>query len=307
MRKFLIIRFIKAVFTLFFIVSLVFIFTRLTGDPTEWLLPDDVSDVVRNDLRESLGLNKPVLDQYVIFFKDLFHGDMGKSFYYLRPVDELFRERAPATLKLGISSLILSILVGIPLGIFAATKRNTIVDRVAMTFSIAGNTIPNFILGIMMIFVFSLLMRGFLPSGGYGGFKYYILPVIALSMKPMSTIARLTRSSMLDVLKQDYLDCARAKGLSEFIVIYKHGLRNALVPVITIIGLQMGLLLGGSVVVETVFAWPGIGSLIVSSATKRDFPVLQFGVMMIAMAVIVTNTLVDISYALLDPRIRDNF
>lgn len=306
MKKFLIVRLAKAAVTVWFIVSLVFILTRLSGDPTDWMLPDDASLEARMELRESLGLDKPVLEQYGIYISDVFHGDMGKSYYYLRPVGELFGERAEATVKLAVTAFSLAILLGVPLGVLASVYRNTVFDRLTMGVTIAGYTIPNFVLGILMIFLFSLKLR-VLPSGGFGEAKNYVMPVLAMMVGPMANIARLTRSSMLDVLKQDYLDCARAKGVVEWLVVFKHALRNALIPVVTIIGLQMGTLIGGMVVVETVFAWPGIGSLLISAAKNRDFPVVQYGIMICAIIVCVTNMLVDLSYALLDPRIRDNF
>lgn len=306
MKKFLIVRFTKAMVTIWFIVSLVFVLTRISGDPTDWMLPDDASLETRQELRESLGLDKSIAKQYEMYISDVLQGDMGDSYYYLRPVGELFAERAGATLKLAVTAFSLAVLLGVPLGVLASVYRNTVFDRLTMGIAIAGYTIPNFVLGILLIFLFSLKFR-LLPSGGYGEIENYVMPVLALMVGPMANIARLTRSSMLDVLKQDYLDCARAKGVVEQLVIFKHALRNALIPVVTIIGLQIGTLIGGMVVVETVFAWPGIGSLIISSAQNRDFPVVQYGIMICAIIVCVTNVLVDLSYALLDPRIRDNF
>lgn len=306
MKKFFVVRLVKVLVTVWFIVSLVFILTRISGDPTDWMLPDDASLETRMELRESLGLDKPILEQYVIYISDVLHGDMGESYYYLRPVGELFSERAEATVKLAVTAFSMAILFGVPLGVLASVYRNTVFDRLTMGITIAGYTIPNFVLGILMIFLFSLKMR-VLPSGGFGEPKNYVMPVLAMMVGPMANIARLTRSSMLDVLKQDYLDCARAKGVAERIVIFKHALRNALIPVVTIIGLQIGTLIGGMVVVETVFAWPGIGSLLISAAKNRDFPVVQYGIMICAIVVCITNMLVDLSYALLDPRIRDDF
>lgn len=306
MKKFLVMRLIKAVVTVWFIVSLVFVLTRISGDPTEWMLPDDAPVEARLELRQSLGLDRPIVEQYGDYISNVLHGDMGKSYYYLKPVGELFSARAAATLKLAVTSFSLAILIGVPLGVIASVHRNTFLDRITMACAIAGYTIPNFVLSILLIFLFSLKLR-LLPSGGYGEGINYVMPVLALMVGPMANIARLTRSSMLDVLRQDYLDCARAKGVLESVVIFKHALRNALIPVVTIIGLQIGTLIGGMVVVETVFAWPGIGSLIITSAQNRDFPVVQYGIMICAIIVCVTNLLVDLSYAWLDPRIRDNF
>lgn len=306
MTRFFIQRLIRMIITIWFILTLVFIFTRMSGDPTQWLLPEDASEAARIELRESLGLNKPIMEQYFDSFASFFDKGLWKSYYYLSPVADLFSERAGPTISVGLSALLLAILLGIPLGIFASVHRNSFLDRITMGFAIAGYTIPNFVLGILMILLFSLTLR-LLPSGGFRGATSYIMPIISLSVGSMASIARLTRSAMLDVLRQDYLDCARAKGVPEHRIIFKHALRNALIPVVTIIGLQMGTIIGGSVVVETVFAWPGIGSLIVTAAKVRDYPVIQYGVMLIAVAVSITNMLVDISYALLDPRIRSSF
>ncbi|NHN31529.1 ABC transporter permease [Paenibacillus agricola] len=306
MTRFLSIRLSKAVFTIWFILTLVFVITRLSGDPTQWLLPDDASATVKAELRVSLGLDKPVGVQYVDYLTSLFTGDMGKSYHYLRPVGELFAERAGPTLTLGSISFVLAILIGVPIGVIAAVNRNSLLDRLMMGISIAGYTIPNFVFAILMIFLFSLQLR-LLPSGGMSSPLHYVMPLLTLTIDAVAGIARLTRGSMLDVLRHDYLDSARAKGVRERIVIYKHALRNALIPVVTIIGLHLGTLIGGTVVVETVFAFPGIGSLIVQAAQNRDFPVIQYGVMIVATTVIVVNLLVDLSYGLLDPRIRDNF
>jgi ABC-type dipeptide/oligopeptide/nickel transport system permease component len=278
----------------------------LSGDPTQWLVPDDATATVRDQLRVSLGLDKPLGAQYVQYLSSLFTGDMGKSYHYLRPVGELFAERAGPTIALGTISFVLAILIGVPIGVFAAVNRNSILDRITMGISIAGYTIPNFVFAILLIFLFSLKLR-LLPSGGLSSPQHYIMPLLALTVDSVAGIARLTRGSMLDVLRQDYLDSARAKGVRERMVIYKHALRNALIPVVTIIGLHLGTLIGGAVVVETVFAFPGIGMLIVQAAQYRDFPVIQYGVMLVSTTVILVNLLVDLSYGFLDPRIRDNF
>jgi len=306
MTRFITTRLIKAIFTVWFILTLVFMITRLSGDPTQWLLPDDATAAVRAQLRESLGLDKPLGLQYAQYLSSLFTGDMGKSYHYLRPVGELFAERAGPTIALGTISFVLAIVIGVPIGVVAAVHRNSLLDRITMGISIAGYTIPNFVFAILLIFLFSLKLR-LLPSGGMSSPQHYIMPLLALTIDSVAGIARLTRGSMLDVLRQDYLDSARAKGVRERMVIYKHALRNALIPVVTIIGLHLGTLIGGAVVIETVFAFPGIGMLIVQAAQYRDFPVIQYGVMLVSTTVIVVNLLVDLSYGFLDPRIRDNF
>lgn len=305
MTKYLLKRIGKALVTIWFILTLVFFFTRMSGDPTQWILPDDATEVQRTEMRAELGLDQPLWVQYGDVLLSLVNGKSGTSYNYLRPVNELYAERIAATLELGALAFGIAILLGVSLGIIAAVKRNSVFDRLSITLSIAGSTLPEFVLGILLIFLFSFKLR-LLPSGGQKELASFIMPVIAMAVKPTASIARLTRSSLLDVLKKDYLDCCRAKGLSERSVLFIHALRNALIPVITIIGLQLGSLIGGSVVVETVFSWPGVGSLLIGGAKMRDYPVVIYGVTLVAVAVTVANTLVDISYSLLDPRIRDN-
>ncbi len=305
MLKYLVKRLLKAAVTIFFILTLVFFFTRLSGDPTDWILPDDATEEQRIEMRHSLGLDKPLIEQYGDVLLSLFTGDAGRSYNYLRPVSELYAERMGATVRLGLISFALAAAVGVTLGTVAAVKRNSFFDRFTIMLSVAGSTLPNFVLGILLVFLFCFVLR-LLPSGGEDGALSYIMPVIAMAVAPMANIARLTRTSLLDVLRQDYLDSARAKGVPEHTVLIKHALRNALIPVITVIGLQLGTLVGGSVVVETVFSWPGIGSLLINGAKMRDYPIVIYGVMLISVAVTVMNTIVDLSYSLLDPRIRDN-
>ncbi len=293
----------KAALTILFVWTLVFILSRCTGNPVDWMLSDGGSQAAREQLTENLGLDLPIWQQYFRSLAGILTGNAGKSYYYARPVAELFAERFATTASLGLLSFAATVLVGIPLGVYAAIHRNTVIDRITMGLAVIGYTIPNFVLGILLIFIFSLNL-GLLPSGHSGSAAHYILPVIAMTVAPAASVARLTRSSMLDVLGQDYLECARAKGISEVKIIFKHALRNSFIAVITILGAQLAGIIGGSIVVETVFAWQGIGTLIVSAARNRDFPVVQFGVMMICISVTVINMLVDISYSLLDPRIR---
>lgn len=305
MKRYILMRVFKALLTIWAVYTLVFFLTRVTGDPVEWLTIAGASDSAKETLRRNLGLDLPLWQQYFKSFFGLFTGDTGTSYYYARSVSDLFAERIGPTLTLGGLVMLVTILVGVPLGVAAAVKHNTLLDRAAMSAAVIGSTVPNFILGILLIFIFSLKLR-VLPSGGIGTPVHYILPVIAMSVGPAASVARLTRSSLLDVIGQDYLDCVRAKGMREWGIVLKHGLRNALIPVITILGAQLSAMIGGSVVVETVFAWPGIGTLIVSSAQQRDFPVVVFGVLVIAASVTFVNLLVDLSYGLLDPRIRNS-
>lgn len=303
MKRYIIMRILKAIFTIWAVYTLVFFLTRVTGDPVDWLTQAGASDTAKETLRANLGLDLPLSEQYVKSFVGLFTGDTGVSYYYSRQVSDLFAERIWPTLTLGGIVLLITILIGLPLGVVAAVKHNSLMDRLTMSTAIVGSTLPNFVLGILLIFIFSLKLR-LLPSGSIGTPQHYILPIIALSVGPIASVARLTRSSLLDVIGNDYLDFARSKGIREWKVVIKHGLRNALIPVITILGSQLSALIGGSVVVETVFAWPGIGTLIVTSAQQRDFPVVVFGVLVIAASVTFVNLLVDLSYGILDPRIR---
>lgn len=305
MLKYVLRRLFRALLTIWFILTLVFIFTRLSGDPTQWILPDDATEQQRIEMQMSLGLDQPLAKQYLDVMESLFTGNAGRSYNYMRPANELYAERIGATVRLGLLSFAIAIFVGVTLGVVAAVRRNSAFDRVTIMLSIAGSTIPNFVLGILLVFFFSYRLR-LLPSGGDKTLGSYVMPAIAMCVAPMANIARLTRSSLLDVLRQDYLDCARAKGVNEKVVLLKHALRNAMIPVITVVGLQLGSLIGGSVVVETVFSWPGVGSLLINGARMRDYPIIIYGVMLIAVAVTVMNMLVDLSYSLLDPRIRDD-
>jgi ABC-type dipeptide/oligopeptide/nickel transport system permease component len=306
MKKYILIRVLKAILTIWFVWTAIFLLARLSGDPVEWMLGDVGTVAAKEQLRINLGLNLPLEQQYLNSITGVFRGDAGKSYYFVRPVTQLFTERLGATASLGAIVFVFTIILGIPLGVFAAVKHNTVMDRFTMAMTLAGYTIPNFVFGILLILIFSLLLR-ILPSGNTGTPLHYIMPALALAVGPTASAARLTRSSMLDVIGQDYLDTARAKGVREWVVIYKHALRNALIPVVTILGAQLSYLIGGSVIVETVFSWPGIGTLLISAARQRDFPVVQYGVLLIATSVVFVNLCVDLSYALLDPRIRENY
>lgn len=294
---------LRAVLTLWIVVTVVFLATRLSGDPTYHILPPDTPEAQRQTLRQQLGLDRPVMAQYGDYIAGLARGDFGRSFFSARPVREMYLERVPATLNLTLPSLLLAILIGLPVGTMAAVKLNSPVDRGLMALSFIGQAVPNFVLGIVLVLIFSLTLR-LLPSGGTGGWPHYVMPVLTLGVASIATISRLTRSSLLDVLGQDYIRFVRAKGLPSTKVIVKHALRNALLPVLTVVGLQIGTLIGGAVVVEAVFAWPGAGRLLVSAVMQRDFPMLQFGVLAVAATVILANALVDIGCGLIDPRIR---
>ena len=297
-------RLLRALLTVFIVLTLVFVATRVTGDPTHWLLPPTSSQAERDELRQMLGLDHTVLTQFGRYLADAARGDFGRSFFSQRPVTELFAERLPNTLSLMIPSLVFAVALGGPIGIIAALRPNSRLDRCLMALSFVGQATPNFALGIALILVFSFALQ-WVPSGGTGGWTHYVLPVITLGTATMASVSRLTRSSMIDAMGQDYIRFARAKGLAEPTVILKHGLRNGALPVLTILGLQVGTLVGGAVVVEAVFAWPGAGRLLVDAVLQRDYPVLQFGILVVAATVITTNAVVDIAYGALDPRVRE--
>jgi|LSQX01.2.fsa_nt_gb peptide/nickel transport system permease protein len=268
-----------------------------------WLLPDDASMEAIENTRIRLGLDKPIHEQFSIFVKGVLQGDFGTSFLHRRSVTSLFLERIPQTVKLMSWALGLGIVLGIPLGIIAALNRNSALDRFLMTSSFLAYSIPNFVLGIFFILIFSLTLR-WLPSGGYGNWRYMIMPVVTYGASHAGLVARLMRSSMLDVIRRDFIRTADSKGLPRHTVIMKHAFRIAVLPVITLIGLRLPHLISGSFVIETIYAWPGAGRLIIQAAKNRDFPVLQYAVFVTAILVIVANLLVDLAYGLLDPRIK---
>lgn len=280
-----------------------FLLVRIGGDPTQYLLPPDAAGPEREEMRRLLGLDRSIFVQYLVYLQNAVSGDFGRSFFSSRPVTDVFFERLPATLSLMIPSMLTAIVIGIPAGVVAAVYHNTVVDRVLMAVSFIGQSMPSFVLGIALILFFSLALR-VLPSSGDSTWKHYIMPVATLSTILAASITRLTRASLLDVLNRPFITFSRGKGLGRLSVNIKHGLRNALLPVVTLIGMQVGALIGGAAVVETVFAWPGVGRMLVDSVIRGDYAVLQFGVLVLAAAVIACNLLVDASYLLLDPRLR---
>ncbi len=306
MIKFTIKRLLKGLLCVWFIWTLIFFLVRVTGDPTDWMLPDGATDKELANLRASLHLDEPLGKQYIDTLTDLLQGDAGNSYYYKRDVAELYAERLGTTLRLALPAFGLAIVMGILIGTVAAIKHNTAIDRIAMTGAVVGYTMPSFCFGIIMLLIFSQKLK-ILPSFGTDDWKSLIMPMITLAVSPMATIARLTRSSLLDVMNREYMNGARMKGVKELVVIIRHALRNSLIPVVTGVGMQLGTILGGAVVVETVFTWPGMGMLLVTSAKQRDFPTVQYGVLLVALSVTIVNILIDISYGYLDPRIRDDF
>ncbi|TIL83142.1 MAG: ABC transporter permease [Mesorhizobium sp.] len=301
---FFISRALRSALTLWAILTIVFFATRMTGDPTGFLMPPEMPEAQRIELRAKLGLNDDIATQYLRYGEALLQGDFGQSFFSKRPVVELFMERVPNTLLLTVPAFVLSVAIGLCGGLWAALRHNGLFDRSLTTATVVMQAIPNFVVGIATILIFSLSLR-LLPSGGMGTWKHFILPVITLALATCANIAHLVRTCMLEVLAQDYMRYARSKGLSPAVVVLKHGLRNAILPVLTILGLQFGGLVAGAVVTESVFAWPGAGRLVIDAVMKRDFALLQFGVLVFSAAIIFANLLVDVAYGLLDPRIRE--
>jgi peptide/nickel transport system permease protein len=290
-------------FVAFGVVTLVFVALRMSGDPAATMLPGDASIDELRDLRHALGLDQPLHVQYVKFLASAITGDFGTSLRHQEPAMALVMERLPATLELAFAALLLSVAVGLPLGIVAALRRGRLADILAMAFAVVGQATPYFWMGIMLILVFAVELQ-WVPTSGRGGLERLVLPAVTLGTHFMAVLARLTRTSMLEVLGQNYVTTARAKGLAERAVILVHALKNAAVPVVTLIGLQFGTLLGGAVVTETIFAWPGVGRLAVQSIFVRDYPVVQAGVFVLALSFVAINLLVDLLYGWLDPRTR---
>jgi ABC-type dipeptide/oligopeptide/nickel transport system permease component len=290
-------------FVAFGVVTLVFAALRLSGDPAATMLPGDASVDELRELRRELGLDQPIHLQYARFLLGAVTGDFGTSLRHQEPAMRLVLERLPATLELAFAALLLAVAVGVPLGIVAALHRGRIADMLAMAFAVVGQATPYFWMGIMLILVFAVELR-WLPTSGRGGFDRLVLPAVTLGTHFMAVLARLTRTSMLETLGQNYVTTARAKGLTERVVVLVHALKNAAVPVVTLIGLQFGTLLGGAVVTETIFAWPGVGRLAVQSIFVRDYPVVQAGVFVLALTFVAINLLVDLLYGWLDPRTR---
>lgn len=297
-------KFLSAVLVVFGVICLVFFLIHFVpGDPVEIMLGESARPADREALRQAMGLDRPVFEQLIHYIGNLFYLDMGTSLHSKRPVFDVLAERIPATIELAAAALLIAFIIALPLGIVAALNRNKGWDYGAMGFSMLGVSIPNFWMGPLLIMVFSLWL-GWTPVSGRGSFASLILPAITLGTAMAAILARMVRSSLLEVLHEDYIRTAKAKGLGPVAIIWKHALRNAWLPVVTIIGMQLGALLGGAVVTETVFSWPGIGSLMIESIQKRDYPVVQGCVLVISLTYVVVNMLTDLVYAWLDPRIR---
>ncbi len=294
----------KMIVTLFVIVTLVFFTTRLSGDPIDYVVGQGITQEDRELLTRYYGLDASVWVQYLRFLGSFVDGQFGLSFVERRPVADIVAERIWPSLQLLLAGISLTIVTAVPLGILAAIHRNSWIGSAVMSIAFVGYAIPNFVLAVFMVLVFAFTLN-WLPVVGNGTPWHFIMPTIALSGALIAALTRFTRNAMLDVLSQDYMRTARAKGLPESVVILKHGFSNASIIILSVLGLQIaGLAAAGNVVVEAVFAWPGIGDLLVNAAILRDFPVLQFAVLVVAFAVIIVNGAIDIAYAFADPRIR---
>lgn len=280
-----------------------FLMLHLTGDPAVVILGPEATEEAIQDLREELGLNDPLPVQYVRFLWGAVQGDFGDSSRFRQPALQLFLERLPATLELASLSLLFSVVVGVIVGVLSAVYRNTPIDNAARVGALVGQAVPNFYLGLVCIIIFAAELK-WLPAGGRGGIEHLILPVFALGTFYSAITARFVRGSMVEVLGADFVRTAKAKGLRYWTVIVRHALRNALIGVVTLIGLQTGSLLSGAVVTETVFSWPGIGRMAVNAIYTRDFPVVQVTIIMTAVIFVVINLLTDLLYSVIDPRIR---
>lgn len=280
-----------------------FLFTRLSGNPAALLIPMDAPPEELARMQEALGLNEPLHVQFTKFAANAVRGDFGQSLRYQQPAMELVLNRIPATVQLAAAAAIIGWTVAIPLGILAGYRPNSFWDRIARLVALFGQSMPIYWLGILLIMFFAVKLQ-LLPASGRGDWRYLILPATALSLNLMGSVTRILRVSMLEVLRQDYIRTALAKGVSRRAVLFKHALKNASVGVVTVIGLQLGSLLGGTVVTETVFAWPGLGRFIVQSIQYRDFPVVQAGVLFLAVMIALVNMITDMIYPLLDSRMR---
>jgi ABC-type dipeptide/oligopeptide/nickel transport system permease component len=304
-RAFLLRRLLHSIFVIWGVVTVVFFLVRLTGDPTLFLVDQSATHEEIAHARALLGLDRPVAVQYVDFLGAALRGDFGASIRERRPAMRMVLEHFwPATVELAAAALLLSTVLAVPLGVVSATHRGRAADHLSRVASLFLQSMPSFWLGIMLILLFAVVLRGLLPAYGSGSLKHLILPAVALAAAPLAQNVRLIRAGMLEVLGQDFVRTARAKGVAERGVIYRHALRNAAIPVITVTGLSLGFMLSGAIIIETVFAWPGMGRLIVQAVPGRDFPVIQAGVFVFALVFVAITLIVVVLYTVADPRVR---
>jgi peptide/nickel transport system permease protein len=300
--RYILIRILRAIATLWIVVTVVFFGMRISSDPVRLMLGDNASpdDIVR--LRAAYGLDESTAVQYLTYLSRLGSGDFGSSLAERRPVTTVIREKLPATLELAGWSIAASLLLGIPFGLIAAVRRNSLVDRFVIGVSFIGQAVPGFFIAVLLIYLFTIYF-GVLPSSGRGDWRHLVLPVIALGWGSMATVARITRVAVLDVLNADYVRTARAKGLRERSVLVGHVLRTASIPVLTMLGFLLGAAVAGAITIEKVFAWPGMGRVLEGAVLGRDFPLIQATVLLIAASVVTVNLIVDLAYGLIDPRV----
>jgi peptide/nickel transport system permease protein len=302
-RRYALKRIFLGIITIIGVSIILFVVSRLSGDVTYLLLPEDATKEDEAALRAELGLDKPIPVQFLIFVRNVTRGKFGDSIRYRRPALELVFKRLPATFELGATAFLLAICIGLPIGVISATQRNSFGDIWGKLFALIGQSMPGFWLGIMSILIFAVKLN-WLPTSGRGGIPNIILPATTLAWYSTASIVRLTRSAMLEILDSEYIKTARLKGNRERIVIWKHALRNALIPVVSLAGIQLGILLGGVVITESVFGWPGLGSLILDGVYSRDYSLVQAGVLVTSTIYITLNLIVDLLYGVIDPRIR---
>jgi peptide/nickel transport system permease protein len=303
MMRFLVIRFFRGLLTLFLVLSFAFLILRSTGDPAMLIMSAEAPPEALEAFRKGWGLDAPLWQQYLGYFKNLAHGHFGYSMRDKSPAMELVLARIPATLTLALPAFALKLLIGIAAGVYAALHRNTWIDRFLISMSIAGYTMPSFVLGLVLVLIFAVGL-GWLPSGGAATWQHAILPVITLSLGGAAVLARFTRSAMLEVMGQPYIRTASAKGLVWHRVVLHHAMPNAAIPTLTVIGFMIGSLIAGAVVVESVFSWPGVGRLLVTSVANRDLAVVQSLLLLVATTMVTANLVVDILYGWIDPRVR---
>lgn len=294
---------LQALFVVFCVLSVVFLLVRLTGDPATLMAPIGASQQEIDQIRQDMGFNRPIYDQYINYIGNALRGDFGNSVRYEQPAMSIVLERLPATLELTIAAFVFMVVLGIPLGIFAAIRKNSLLDLAASSLALFGQSVPVFWLGIVLILLFSVTWPLF-PSSGHQGFLSLVMPAITLGAFSASLVTRMTRSSLLEILDSNYITTCRAKGLSEGRVILKHALKNASIPIMTIIGLQVGPMLGGAIITEQVFGFPGMARLAMQAVLNRDFPIVQAFVVVVSALIVLINFSVDIIYYFLDPRLK---
>ena len=304
MTRYIIRRLALSLFVLFGVSVVVFGLIHLAlGDPARLMLYDTAPEEEVQAMRKTLGLDQPLHLQYWLFLTNALRGDLGRSLYYKQPALRIILEHLPATAELTFAALLVSLVVAVPMGIVSAVRRDTVWDYAGMLLATVGQATPVFWLGLMFILLFSVQWT-LLPSSGRGGLENLLMPAVTLGAPLMALVTRLVRSGMLDILGEDYIRTARAKGLARQVVVYRHALRNMLIPLLTVVGLQLGALLGGAVITETIFAWPGVGRLVVTAITARDYPLVQAATLLVSVYFVAINLLLDVLYVYIDPRIR---